>query len=226
MDSNLRSPTDPLRIRATSSAPHDGWPIAVSQPGTESSNPSLSSGESSANLKLISQRCALERMCHLPQSPAGPPSSGWNRCHTWSISGRSSRQRCRAPSSAPRSALSAADLAAAKIVFRVELGRSRLLERTCAGHEPRSMRLFGRRHHLDSNCWYRVAERWISATPPRFRSSFDSPLEGDGFEPSVPREGPSRRDGFIRLSSGGSEAHHQRSEISTARSGRRSPPGP
>ena len=54
----------------------------------------------------------------------------------------------------------------------------------------------------------------------------DSPLEGDGFEPSVPREGPTRRDGFIRLSSGGSEAHHRRSAISTARSGRRSPPGP
>src|SRR6202030_3907652 len=52
------------------------------------------------------------------------------------------------------------------------------------------------------------------------------PLEGDGFEPSVPREGPTRRDGFIRLSSGGSEAHHRRSAISTARSGRRSPPGP
>jgi hypothetical protein len=44
--------------------------------------------------------------------------------------------------------------------------------------------------------------------------------------PSVPREGPTRRDGFIRLSSGGSEAHHWRSAISTARSGRRSPPGP
>jgi hypothetical protein len=54
----------------------------------------------------------------------------------------------------------------------------------------------------------------------------DSPLEGDGFEPSVPREGPTRRDGFIRLSGGGSEAHHRRSAISTARSGRRSPPGP
>jgi hypothetical protein len=25
----------------------------------------------------------------------------------------------------------------------------------------------------------------------------DSPLEGDGFEPSVPREGPTRQDGFI-----------------------------
>jgi hypothetical protein len=54
----------------------------------------------------------------------------------------------------------------------------------------------------------------------------DSPLEGDGFEPSVPREGPTRRDGFIRLSSGGSEARHRRSAISTARSGPRSPPGP
>jgi hypothetical protein len=49
--------------------------------------------------------------------------------------------------------------------------------------------------------------------------------EGDGFEPSVPREGPTRRDGFIRLSSRGSEAQHRRSAISTARSGRRSPPG-
>jgi hypothetical protein len=58
------------------------------------------------------------------------------------------------------------------------------------------------------------------------RFAVDSPLEGDGFEPSVPREGPTRRDGFIRLSSGGSEAHHRRSAISTARSGRRSPPGP
>ena len=54
----------------------------------------------------------------------------------------------------------------------------------------------------------------------------DSPLERDGFEPSVPREGPTRRDGFIRLSSRGSEAHHRRSAISNARSGRRSPPGP
>src|SRR5882762_1819401 len=40
------------------------------------------------------------------------------------------------------------------------------------------------------------------------RFAADSPLEGDGFEPSVPREGPTRRDGFIRISSGGSEAHH------------------
>src|SRR5580692_7224234 len=39
------------RIRATSSAPHDGWSIAVSQPGTESSNPSPSRRESRANLK-------------------------------------------------------------------------------------------------------------------------------------------------------------------------------
>jgi hypothetical protein len=58
------------------------------------------------------------------------------------------------------------------------------------------------------------------------RFANDSPVEGDGFEPSVPLEGPTRRDGFIRLSSGGSEAHHRRSAISTARSGRRSPPGP
>ena len=64
------------------------------------------------------------------------------------------------------------------------------------------------------------------ATPSEVRFALDSMLEGDGFEPSVPREGPTRRDGFIRLSSGGSEAHHRRSAISTARSGRRSPPGP
>ena len=62
--------------------------------------------------------------------------------------------------------------------------------------------------------------------PLRDRKFADSLLEGDGFEPSVPREGPTRRDGFMRLSSGGSEAHHRRSAISTARSGRRSPPGP
>src|SRR6202047_849182 len=60
----------------------------------------------------------------------------------------------------------------------------------------------------------------------QLRFAPDSPLEGDGFEPSVPREGPTRRDGFIRISSGGSEAHHQGSAILTARSGRRSPPGP
>jgi hypothetical protein len=30
--------------------------------------------------------------------------------------------------------------------------------------------------------------------------ALDSPVEGDGFETSVPREGPTRRDGFIRLS--------------------------
>src|SRR6202047_2108810 len=46
---------------------------------------------------------------------------------------------------------------------------------------------------------------------PRSEFAPDSPLEGDGFEPSVPREGPIRRDGFIRLSSGGSKAHHRRS---------------
>ena len=38
------------RIRATSSAPHDGWPIAVSQPGTESSEAISLHGESDANL--------------------------------------------------------------------------------------------------------------------------------------------------------------------------------
>jgi hypothetical protein len=31
-----------------------------------------------------------------------------------------------------------------------------------------------------------LAERWISANSPRFRSSFDSPLEESGFEPLVP----------------------------------------
>jgi len=42
----------------------------------------------------------------------------------------------------------AADLAAAKIVSRVETLASRVfLERTCLGHEPRTMRLFGRRRH-------------------------------------------------------------------------------
>ena len=49
---------------------------------------------------------------------------------------------------------------------------------------------------------------------PKLRFAGDSPVEGDGFEPSVPREEPTRRDGFIRLSSGGSEAHHWRSAIS------------
>jgi hypothetical protein len=65
-----------------------------------------------------------------------------------------------------------------------------------------------------------------SGCPRKSGFATDSALEGDGFEPSVPHEGPTRRDGFIRLSSGGSEAHHRRSAISTARSGRRSPPGP
>ena len=42
----------------------------------------------------------------------------------------------------------AANLAAAKIVSRVETLASRVfLERTCPGHEPRTMRLFGRRRH-------------------------------------------------------------------------------
>jgi hypothetical protein len=50
MDSNLRSPTDPLPYPSNQLAPDDGWPIAVSQPGTESSNPSPSSRESAANL--------------------------------------------------------------------------------------------------------------------------------------------------------------------------------
>src|SRR5690349_6168831 len=35
---------------------------------------------------------------------------------------------------------------------------------------------------------------------PKVTFATDSALEGDGFEPSVPREGPTRRDGFIRLS--------------------------
>jgi hypothetical protein len=39
-------------------------------------------------------------------------------------------------------------LAAAKIVSRGETLASRVfLERTCPGHEPRTMRLFGRRRH-------------------------------------------------------------------------------
>ncbi len=43
----------------------------------------------------------------------------------------------------------AADFAAAKIVSRVETLANRVfLERTCAGHEPRTMRLLGWRHHL------------------------------------------------------------------------------
>jgi len=43
----------------------------------------------------------------------------------------------------------AADFAAAKIVSRVETLAGRVfLERTCAGHEPRTMRLLGRRRHL------------------------------------------------------------------------------
>ncbi len=42
-----------------------------------------------------------------------------------------------------------ADFAAAKIVSRVEILASGVfLERTCAGHEPRTMRLLGRRRHL------------------------------------------------------------------------------
>jgi hypothetical protein len=42
-----------------------------------------------------------------------------------------------------------ADFAAAKIVSRVETLAGRFfLERTCAGHEPRTMRLLGRRRHL------------------------------------------------------------------------------
>src|SRR5438105_1282515 len=63
---------------------------------------------------------------------------------------------------------------------------------------------------------YPSAQRRVCAA----RFAPDSPLERDGFEPSVPREGPTRRDGFIRLSSRGSEAHHRRSAISNARSGR------
>ena len=42
-----------------------------------------------------------------------------------------------------------ADFPAAKIVSRVEILASGVfLERTCAGHEPRTMRLLGRRRHL------------------------------------------------------------------------------
>src|SRR6266853_2915964 len=60
-----------------------------------------------------------------------------------------------------------------------------------------------------------LGDRWLdkiaaSAAPshsriwdsyPKVRFAPDSPLEGDGFEPPVPREGPTRRDGFIRISS-------------------------
>src|SRR5580693_966560 len=42
-----------------------------------------------------------------------------------------------------------------KIVSRVEPGRSRLLQRTCAGDEPRTIRLFGRRHYRLSDIWSR-----------------------------------------------------------------------
>jgi hypothetical protein len=42
-----------------------------------------------------------------------------------------------------------------KIVSRVEPGRSCLLQRTCAGDEPRTIRLFGRRHYRLSDIWSR-----------------------------------------------------------------------
>ena len=66
------------------------------------------------------------------------------------------------------------------------------------GTERRKLRLVsypGREHGFD----FSDNDPMTVDAPRRSRFARDLLVEGDGFEPSVPREGPTRRDGFIRL---------------------------
>src|SRR6202035_3185475 len=62
---------------------------------------------------------------------------------------------------------------------------------------------------MDSNCWYRGVEWWISA-PPRFRSSFDSPLEEEGFKPSVPEKARLKGSGRLKVRADNDPGERQR----------------